>query len=479
MVVVTVDQDNFKDSVQRWVKVTDALWRVVAENPSIAPAIYSWTIAKQGGEISGPERKNPLKSGTRMGRELKRFWERYSGFWSRWPKEKCDVLFVPNSSRSNYLGACMLVAESLFEQAPWIKTGFIIPADWVPENSTDSPHDQFCFYRFKKGYLFSIPLLLRSFQLFGQIKSLVRHDKQLFNWFAKESFLRRWRKILSSLFTVHFSRKWLKRAGCSLVITPNEQWMPGSTLVAAASLEGIYTCQILHGLPFRYYWPFLSEEFWLWGPVTERALQEYGAPPNRLKTLGSLEFAGSPKQAWKHRSGLKTCLFLSQWHGRENLGVAAYLEILNWIGTAIADYDRDWRLVIRWHPHDGEDGLEVHKRLFLEYGVNVSYSEKGKSLEEDVMVADFVCTQSSTAILMSLKLGVPCTLLWAREHFRILGEPFLGPPFLSTGSNELKKAMSGEIQEEVYRKSTLDLLGDPEITTRNTSRRITEILSHQ
>lgn len=474
--MMIMDLDNFKDPVERWVKITDALWDLVAHDPYVAPAFFSWTIAKQGEYTSGPGRKSTVKHGSRLGREFERFRQRFVGTRSRWPEEKCDVLFVPNSSRSNYLGACISAAEALFKDSPWIKAGFIIPADLNPD-IIDTYPKPFSFYKLTKSYAFSLPLLLKGFQLLRQIRNRSRQDGQLNRWFAEEGALKRWRAITSSIFAVHFARKWLKKAGCSLIITPNEQWIPGSTLVAAARLEEIYTCQILHGMPARYYWPFLSDEMWLWGPRTSRMFREYGAPGNQLKTMGSLEFAGIPPHRKETDKGTKTCLFLSQWHGREHLGEAAYVEILKWIGIVISELDEGWQLVIRWHPHDGEDGLEFHKGLFSGYGVNVNFSERGISLEEDVMGADFVCTQSSTAILMPLKLRVPCALLWAQEHFRNLGEPFLGPPFLATSISELRKALSVESQEEDYRKSVHDLLGDPELTEMHVSGRITEILS--
>jgi len=265
-------------------------------------------------------------------------------------------------------------------------------------------------------------------------------------------------------------------------------------LVAAAKHEKINTCQILHGMPERFYWPFLSDETWVWGPKTRKIFQEYGAPDCRLQTIGGLEFSMflsskavevgrniCPLHAQNKLSSgnLNTLLFLSQWHGRKEIGDREYREILNWIGDVLSQRKDSWQLMVRLHPGDDKNTVEAFEGLYRDYEIKVGFSTGESTLRDDVLGSDFVCTHSSTGILMALLLKTRCALLWPGDRSQMADEPFLDYPFLATSSSELDEVLESTISDDDYIKSVNDLLGDPEMSGPKSSQRIVELLANR
>jgi len=482
---------NLKDL---WISVTEVIWQLVESDPAIAPAIYSWLIGEQVQKTDIPDQGKPSPSPGRIRKEIARMRERFLSRSNHKSAEMCDVLFVPNSTRTNLLGACIAVADSLNKKAPEIKSGFVVPAGHSPDVVNPGKKNDYTCYIYRKNYLINPGLLITSLFIFLRFRRCVRENQLVDDWFKKKRAFNRWRKILSSLAAVNSARRWLKSIGCKLVIIPNEQWPPASILVAAAKLEKINTCQILHGMPERFYWPFLSDEIWIWGPKTRKIFQGYGAPDWRLQTIGGLEFSTFlsnkavvmgrnighlPTQNNRSPGNLNTLLFLSQWHGRKEIGDREYREIIDWIGGVLSHRKDNWQLMVRLHPGDDTNTVEAFEGLYRDYEIKVRFSTGESTLRDDILGSEFVCTHSSTGILMALLLKTRCALLWPGDRSQGEDEPFLDYPFLATSRSELDEILESTISDDDYMKSVYDLLGEPEMSSQKSSQRIVELLANR
>ncbi len=494
---MTTSEKSFNNIHELWIKVTNELWDLVEKEPALGPVIYSWTIGKvtkfqqQSQSQNIDEASKPSLKIARLKIEVRKFREWVPSIWQRRPNEKCDVLFVPNSTRTNCLGLCITTADSVFNEYPNNRIGFISPKDM--SESLKKPHyqKQYFFYNYNKGYLIRPWLMVKSLLLFRQIRKRVRTDFQLFNLFNEGNGINLWRKINSSISSVYYARNFLKGMGCRLLITPTEQWPPGSVFVAAAKLEGIRSCQILHGLPSRLYWPFLSDETWVWGPKTKHMFQDYGAPSSKLKVIGALEFVddnsgrmnvhetGRPAiHVSKERSEgeFKDCLFLSQWHGIGSQFNSIYEEVLGCIGDAINASTSKWRLVIRMHPNDNEQIRNGYEEFFSRYKIGVGFSKKDVALKDDILHSNFACTMSSSSILMALMLRKPCGLVLPEEYENKLSEPVLDSSFIVTNSMELGAKLDETPSKDDFDRNIKNVLGDPDETCLRASKRIRSIL---
>lgn len=444
-------------------ELVDILWDMVEKNHFVAPFIEMLVRQIIWGSI-----KNPYW------RQYFRKWAHY-GFYSlqritqSWEQifppahQSCDVLFVPISKRSNYLSGCQLVTKALFEQDKNIKVGMVeFGRDFLRKEKCKQG-DRMLQYTLSLNSIVAKGCLKEAEKLLSVIAMrLEKHS------FYSEFLLTNQFQLLSWLALymkkVDYVKGWLERIQSKIVITMNEQDTSSSIFVTAARMSGIKCHQILHGIPARFYWPFVSEKTWVWGPISQKALIEYGAPEESLPIIGNLEVTHwlateSHKKKVKTAvddSSVRNLLFFSQLLGLDLYNAPDFVNALDVIAKVFSRIDHNWNLTIRMHPCDREKSLQMVRDKLGFLGERLTISQGSFSLLEDSMNADFACTCSSTAILTPLVMDIPCALLWGDDMDRLFGRPFLPPKYVARNANELKELIDAgqtmsrdEIEDEM------------------------------
>ena len=426
------------DLVSAWTRWVDVLKPVLQTHPELIPVIRQWASAMSDAQRVHPFQQAREKLFTRgTSTSNNNSINQAAAAELETSTQLCDVLFIPKYNRSNYLGAVQTVARALWEREPQTRLG-ILPPDEVAEIDERFVHQHFSLSRLPNGEDY-----WRMAQLMAQILRHGRRDKELFVWLLA-SMPMRLAELLWFLKNVRYARTWLQATQCRVLICLNEQLSPASYLVAAARSLNITSCQILHGSPTRLYWPFMSNETWVWGETTRHVLAKYGAPNDKLTTVGSLE-----ANYWKRlldempraqfveskEPSARRCLFLSQWIGSEVWGVPGFDEPLRWLLAALRRH-KNWMLTIRLHPLEGTE-TEQEIRAALELPADIQFSNSKTPLIEDVLKADLVCTGSSTAVLTALAAERPAFFIWTSAMVHIHAHPFLDDTHVVYTEDEL------------------------------------------
>jgi hypothetical protein len=283
-------------------------------------------------------------------------------------------------------------------------------------------------------------------KILGRVWGRIAIDAYLSHWFEQRRAFHR-RQAAVMLQKIDSIRGWLSRICCKILITPNEQDHSSSLFVAAAKMNGLPCHQILHGTPTRLYWPFVSDQTWVWGKNSQTAFLEYGATTERVPIIGNLEITHwlknlpyiVQKTMGKDLQSGKNFLFLSQLLGVELYNAPGFKDVFDWLAEIFGSSDMsDWRVTVRMHPSDGEQNRKfvMEKLGFL--GNRLCLSQGQSSLLEDAKAADFACACSSTAILTPLVIGIPSALTWTKDMNKLFGKPFFDETNVAKNAQELK-----------------------------------------
>lgn len=418
------------DLITAWQHLYMSLGDMIEAEPILLPLVRRWASS-----IVVPPQSNPLQKifRTSQGQDDHQIGEQGNGeiVGNRTNDiQACDALFVPGFPRINCVGVSQSVAHALWQMQPNLKIG-MIPPDGLEEANLPRLDNRFVLYKLVEKKTPSLRFFYTAWQLARQVKKYLQGDPLLSAWWRKSEYLR---LLEIARFQENRQRAkiLLQQMNCRLVVCLNEQLWPGSVFVPAAKELEIPTVQILHGTPTRLYWPFISDEIWIWDHSTQAMFEGYGTPPSRLYTTGNLESSfwlteydvpeSTPK---KKTGGLLTCLFLSQWAGSEIWGVAGFDEPVYWLADALSEQNVRWQVVVRLHPYDGPEARVAMQKTLSFLGDRLTFSDKLTPLIEDILEADIVCTGSSTAVLMALAYNKPGLLLWSSAMEYVHGRPFL------------------------------------------------------
>ncbi len=180
------------------------------------------------------------------------------------------------------------------------------------------------------------------------------------------------------------------RSQCSgplTVVTPND--FSGLCLNFGQAADRWITLQ--HGLPSLEYFPTSATEYLLWGEAFRERYVSEGASSATLRVVGAPRLDRYALPAPPPPSG-RTLLFLSQTHAA-TLSPAQHRQVVGLLHTAV----RSTGLPLRIRLHPLED-----RSYFAEFGPDVTFSQRGVSLAEDLAGASLVASFGSTAMLEAM-----------------------------------------------------------------------------
>ena len=439
------------DLITAWQHLYMSLEDMIETEPILLPLVRRWASS-----IVVSPQSNPLQKifRTSQGQDDHQIGEQGNGEGvgnKVSDIETCDILFVPGFARINCVGVSQSVAHALWQTQPNLKIG-MIPPDGLEEANLPRLDNRFVLYKLVEKKTPSLRFFYTAWQLARQVKKYLQGDPLLSAWWYKSGYLRLL-EIARFQENKQRAKILLQQMNCRLVVCLNEQLWPGSVFIPAAKELEIPTAQILHGTPTRLYWPFISDEIWIWDHSTQAMFEGYGTPSSRLYTTGNLESSfwlteydvpeSTPK---KKTGGLLTCLFLSQWAGSEIWGVAGFDEPVNWLADALSEQNEQWQVVVRLHPYDGPEARVAMQKTLSFLGDRLTFSDKLTPLIEDILEADVVCTGSSTAVLMAFAYNKPGLLLWSSAMEHVHGRPFLDEVNVVYSSQALSQIMKNGVQ---------------------------------
>lgn len=445
--------------ISAWLHYTDLLEEILEEEPFLISLTRRWsTLMSNENESSLFQIMTQKVFATQKRVQSPPKIEK-STVIEKEKNKQSEILFVPSFSRINCLGVSQNVAQSIWEMRPNCTIG-IIPPEGNEEANLPFLDERFYQYNFHEKKTPSFQYFPPAWRIYKRIRKIIQDDLALSKWFRKRWYIRVL-EIARYLENKESAVILLQQLKCREIICLNEQIWPASALIPAAKELGIKTCQILHGTPTRLYWPFISDETWVWGEGTYNMFLNYGAPSSKLFKTGNLESSfwlsthGEIQSVLRKSDSLK-CLFLSQWAGSRIWGVTGFDEPVTWLSKALLEQDTQWEVIVRLHPNDDLDAQEAIKQQLSFLGDRLVFSDKSTSLAVDIAQVDFVCTGSSTAILMSLTYGIPSLLLWTPVMDYIHGQPFLNEQFVVFNDNDLAKKMF-EIKRGMVSKSVISI----------------------
>ncbi|UCE99394.1 MAG: hypothetical protein JSV82_09585 [Planctomycetota bacterium] len=430
--------------------LVDALWSLVEDHPVVAALVAHWTseifqhgIANKGRVLR--ETKSFARLLVRSGRSMCQLLGRACAE----KDEPCDVLIVPLTGRSEMMAVSQMLVNAILEEDHDVRVGTVeLGKSWLRQ-STSRLNKRVVNYHLSLNNSFEWEYLRDADALLTLIGPRFEKDDFLADWFRQRWPEQRW-EIARFLKKVEYVRGWLEKIECKVVITPNEQHASGSLFVTAAKMNGLMCHQILHGTPARLYWPFVSDETWVWGETSRQAFIEYGAPSDRLPIIGNLEITHWLRTvrdtdktcAGTSKATVRNFLFLSQLHGTNLYDAEGFKQAFDWLAKVLSSQKTLWQLTVRLHPSDKKDARRFIRDKVGFLGERLQFSEGSSPLMEDARNADFACTCSSTAVLTPLVIGVPCALLWTKDMDRLYGRPFLDAKHVATNPQELNSIMS-------------------------------------
>lgn len=427
-------------------RLVEKLWDLSEDEPVVPALIDRWSrdIVAKSNSDAGLLRsclETISKSCLRMSRTLFHF------LMQAFAKsdEHCDILIIPIMSRSNCRDMAEMLINSLKAQDPEIVIGRAGLSRHIFKSLCSVKQKRMVDYQLSLNTMIMPKFFRDADDIISQISVRLQDDQLLGDWFCNNK--RRLRdglaKFLQDVATV---RIWFKQVGCKVVITFNEQDTSSSIFVTAARMNGIKCHQILHGTPARFYWPFVSEKTWVWGPISKEAFIEYGAPEESLPIIGNLEVTHWLKTASHKKrrkitpddSSVQNLLFFSQLRGLDLYNATDFVDALDVIAKVFSGIACNWNLIVRMHPCDREKSLQIVRDKLGFLSERLIISQGSSSLLEDSVNADFACTCSSTAILAPLVMNIPCALLWGDDMERLVGKPFLPEKYIARNADELK-----------------------------------------
>jgi hypothetical protein len=384
-----------------------------------------------------------------------------SSFKTKWSvksktMEQGSVLLIdPVVDRPNYLGACYDIAELLKNTEVYYLQSSRRMVELDQSSNQAFFSDQLQIVNLFRTLRLAL-LFLRQASIFdrGVARRLLRAFPKLVLWLI----------VIQS--RLKGARKLMREYKVTCFLTPNEQTSFSSVFVAAAKLEGIKTCQFLHGMPTLLYTPFLSDSFWLWGERTRQMLSMEGAEDTRFQICGAYEFTGKARYVPKESvadSRIRV-LFCSQLSGSELWMTDAFEQSTRLVAETFSSMT-DYEVVLRFHPAAKPHIKEMASDIFRDAGCVMSIS-KFKDLHDDVAHSGMVCTASSSAILESLIQRIPAFLVWNKELESIHGKPFLPKEMVVVSRDEFKRKMRVSIAEECYKNALLGLVGANDANAR-------------
>ncbi len=438
-----------------WLELQAALTPVLTRFPAAHPIVLQllWRYV----ETRSATKKSSGKAGARRRRRKLLSLLRSLCLPRRGPSTHMDVLVYSGDSGTNYREACALVSESLSRQRPECSIGHFDESG-LPGVSLKPP-------------------LPRLRHVLDNIFPACSAAKQLQDALADSPVAcaaiptSRIRDTLLLLFIfakVAAYRDWLLDTHCRAILTANEQRGEAMYLVTAARSLGIYTGQLLHGIPSPLYWPFLSNETFTWGPLTSRLFEDLGAPSDRLREAGALEASywlrkrarESTDNSPPAEDNGRLCVFLAQWHGSDFWNTDGFHHPIATLGKAL-QAQPDWKVLIRLHPKDPPTAVTEIRKHFGPLAHRVSFSSGDKSLLEDLAGAHLACTVSSTGILLPLLLDIPSVLIVPEREEDLPTKPFLPPDLVVRSERQLIGLMRDPPRNpERLREVCRDLLGD-------------------
>jgi hypothetical protein len=176
-------------------------------------------------------------------------------------------------------------------------------------------------------------------------------------------------------------------SGQLTVVTPND--FSGLCLNFGQAADRWITLQ--HGLPSMEYFPTSASEYLLWGEAfRERYLSE-GATASTLHVVGAPRLDRYAVPAPPPPAG-RTMLFLSQTHAA-SLAPDQHRQVVGLLHQAAQATGLPLR--IRLHPLED-------RSYFAGFGPEVTFTERGVSLAEDLAAASLVASFGSTAMLEAM-----------------------------------------------------------------------------
>lgn len=176
-------------------------------------------------------------------------------------------------------------------------------------------------------------------------------------------------------------------AGPLTVITPND--FSGLCLNFGQAADRWITLQ--HGLPSMEYFPASATEYLLWGEAFRERFLSEGASPATLHVVGAPRLDRYAAPAPPPPAG-RTLLFLSQTHAA-TLAPDQHRQVMAQLHGAAQSTGLPLR--IRLHPLED-------RSYFAAFGPQVTFTERGVSLAEDLATASLVASFGSTAMLEAM-----------------------------------------------------------------------------
>lgn len=244
----------------------------------------------------------------------------------------------------------------------------------------------------------------------------------------------------------------------SCVISTSDFWPLEHQLCCQASLRQIPSFIIQHGTIDDFWWPFVADQYCLWGDAHADQMQRIGAPAERLTVLGmpaTDNLFGRVNAGQYAPFGNRVqpvCLILSQTNGSA-YEPAVFDSYRQFLAEAVMLMPFiTWK--VKLHPIENDSfyremGNAIYARL--------TFHPKHVSLEEAVNDADFVTTTFSTAGLESMVMDRPLVVAPATRRVRELAWwPTMGGGIYAASAQEFQIELTKLTSDRGHRTWRLD-----------------------
>jgi hypothetical protein len=197
------------------------------------------------------------------------------------------------------------------------------------------------------------------------------------------------------------------------IITSSEFWPFEYQIISAAKRRAIPSYMIQHGVMDESWWPFLVDNFIVWGKPFQQEMLSFGAPEQRIKILGMPSTDNIFKNQLMFDNNQSTlqnnkfsCLIISQTNaaGMYPEEFKKFFSILK--ETVIALPDVEWR--IKLHPAEYST---LYNSLQMDVRTKLQILPKSTTLEMAVKNSDIAINLFSTAGLEVMIMQRPLVIL--------------------------------------------------------------------
>jgi len=356
---------------------------------------------------------------------------------------KCDVLFVALGNRANCVGVGRRVDRTIRELRSPLRMAFFQPAEEVIlDASSGRGHAVITMGRhLQPGWVLRFARLALFVYAVGMRRPSVR--SYILRHPAITLFT-----LLKALVRCGSCRHVLRETEAKAVMAANEGGVSssGAALFAVAREMGIRTVQYLHGMPNPMWFPFLSDEFWVWSELTISMFRHQGVEDSlvrRMLPVGSLEYddegypVASPVNEVASQTGRRILVF-SQLGCDPAWGTDVFTTIARRFAAGLSGIGG---LQVRIRLHPNEHDVEADRWRTILAGVPVEVSPRSNTLTDDVAWSTHAYSNGSTAILAALKAGKACYLLWDEEMNSIHGCPPFPEPYVAITADDVRHSV--------------------------------------